>query len=187
MEKQSFDKIVAVAGKPGLYFVVGQRSNGLILQDVANPAKKFATSARQKVSVLADIAMFTEKEDVNLGQVFLAAKAAEEKGESLPNRKDEENAIKAGFEKVLPDYDKDRVYTSDMKKMFGWYHLLKGNFDFNNINMDSEEESVESKGKDTKSKKPGVKAKAPKNLNQKVKTKTGSTKQSKLSAPRKSS
>jgi hypothetical protein len=186
MENEDFDKIVAVAGKPGLYFVVGQRPNGLIIQDVTDKSKKIATSARQKVSVLSDIAMFTEKEDVKLGDVFLAAKALEDKGETLPAKNADNNAIKSGFEKVLPDYDKDRVYTSDMKKMFGWYHLLKGNFDFSNINKEEEEDSKDSKV-NAKSNKTKPKAKVPKNLNQKVKTKTGSTKISKASAPRKSS
>lgn len=186
MENQDFDKIVAVAGKPGLYFVVGQRPNGLIIQDVTDESKKIATSARQKVSVLSDIAMFTEKEDVKLGDIFLAAKALDDKGEELPAKGADNDAIKAGFEKVLPNYDKDRVYTSDMKKMFGWYHLLKGNFDFENINKVDEEDAKDSKStsKTTKAK---PKAKVPKNLNQKVKTKTGSTKISKASAPRKSS
>lgn len=187
MENQDFDKIVAVAGKPGLYFVIGQRANGLIIQDVSDANKKFATSARQKVSVLADIAMFTEEEDVKLGDVFLAAKAIEDKGDSLPSKKDADQLVKAGFEKVLPNYDKDRVYTSDMKKMFGWYHLLKDNFDFANINKPEENEEKTSSSEKKTTKKAAPKSKAPKNLNQKVKTKTGATKISKASTPRKSS
>ena len=141
MEDKTFDKIVAVAGSPGLYFVVGQRPNGLILEEVGNPAHKFATSARQKVSVLADITMFTEDDDTKLGDVFIAAKALTDKGEKLPSKKDDDKAVKAGFEKVLPKYDKDRVYTSDMKKMFGWFHILKDNFDFSLINKVEETEA----------------------------------------------
>jgi len=188
MEKMEFDKIVAVAGSPGLYYVIGQRPNGLILQEVGNPSRKFATGARQKVSVLADIAMFTEEEDVKLGDVFIAAKAIVDKGDTLPSKKDDEKLIKAGFEKVLPNYDKERVYTSDMKKMFGWFHTLNGNFDFSKINETPEEEEEGSKStekKTTKAKK--KKPVAPKNLNKKVQNKSGASKSSKITAPRKSS
>lgn len=186
----SFDKIVALAGSPGLYFVIGQRPNGLILQEVGNPSRKFATSARQRVSVLADIAMFTEDEDVNLGDIFLAAKALEDKGEQLPQKKDSDEALKTGFEKVLPKYDKERVYVSDMKKMFGWYHLLKGHFDLNKIKEakeETEKETTKASDKTTGANTKGKKPAAPKKVNQKVKTTTGATKITKASTPRKSS
>lgn len=188
MENKTFDKIVAVAGSPGLYFVVGQRPNGLILEELGNPSHKFATSARQKVSVLADVAMFTEEEDVKLGDILIAAKALEDKGETIPSKKDDESAIKKGFEKVLPTYDKDRVYTSDMKKMFGWYHILKDNFDFTKINEVEKEEADDDKATDVK--KTTAKKKTPvvpKNVNKKVQNKTGASKMSKISTPRKSS
>jgi hypothetical protein len=187
MEEMEFDKIVALAGSPGLYFVIGQRPNGLILQEVGNPSRKFATGARQKVSVLADIAMFTEEEDVKLGDVFIAAKALEEKGEKLPSKKDDEKSIKTAFGKVLPDYDKERVYISDMKKMFGWFHTLNGNFDFAQINAKAEEEADDSKSTEKKTTKAKAKPVAPKNLNKKVQNKSVASKSSKISAPRKSS
>lgn len=187
MEKMEFDKIVALAGAPGLYFVIGQRPNGLILEEVGNPSRKFATSARQKVSVLADIAMFTEDEDVKLGDVFLAAKALEEKGEKLPAKKDDEKNIIAAFGKVLPDYDKERVYISDMKKMFGWFHILNGNFDFSLINEQTDEEAEGAVSTEKKTKKVKAKPVAPKNLNKKVQNKSAASKSSKISAPRKSS
>ncbi len=183
-----FDKIVAVAGSPGLYFVIGQRPNGLILQEVGNPSRKFATSARQRVSVLSDITMFTEDEDIKLGDVFLATKAVEDGGGSIPQKKDNEKTIKEAFGKVVPNYDKERVYTSDMKKMFGWYHTLKGNFDFEKINAPEEEEKTDSKdSKKAPAAKKKTTPKAPKKVQSKVKTKTGATKQSKISTPRKSS
>jgi hypothetical protein len=188
MEDKTFDKIVSVAGSPGLYFVVGQRPNGLILEEVGNPTHKFASSARQKVSVLADIAMFTEDEDVKLGDILIAAKALEDKGETIPSKKDNEAALKAGFEKVLPTYDKERVYTSDMKKMFGWYHLLKDNFDFSKINEVKESEKTDDKTTDVKkttSKKKNTVV--PKKVNKKVQNKSGASKMSKISTPRKSS
>ena len=143
MENKTFDKIVALAGAPGLYFVVGQRPNGLILEEIGNPTRKFATSARQKVSVLADIAMFTEDEDVKLGEILLSAKKLEDNGTSIPNKKDAEENIIEVFGKVLTNYDKERVRVSDMKKLFSWYHILKGNFDFNLINKVDEENKEE--------------------------------------------
>ena len=185
MENKTFDKIVALAGAPGLYFVVGQRPNGLILEEIGNPTRKFATSARQKVSVLADIAMFTEDEDVKLGEILLSAKKLEDNGTSIPNKKDAEENIIEVFGKVLTNYDKERVRVSDMKKLFSWYHILKGNFDFNLINKVDEEnkEEIATDGKKTKV----SKSKAPKAIKQKVKAPSGPSKQSKISTPRKSS
>ncbi len=180
-----FDKIVAVSGMPGLYHVIGQRPNGLILEQLGNESKKFATSARQKVSVLADIAMFTEDEDVKLSKILQAAKALEEKGELIPDKKEDNPAVIKAFAKVLPGYSKEKVYISDMKKLFGWYHELKAYLDFDKLDEKTEEKSdiaeTTGKTKDAKIKKVSNTG------NTKVKTKTGVTKQSKNSVPRKSS
>lgn len=185
MENKAFDKIVALAGSPGLYFVIGQRPNGLILEEIGNPSRKFATSPRQKVSVLADIAMFTDDEDVKLGEIFISAKALTEKGTDIPTKKDDDATIAAAFEKVLPNYDKERVSSADMKKMFGWFHILNGNFDFAEINKveETEKEDVNADKKATTVKKKT----APKATKQKVKAPSGPPKQSKISTPRKTS
>ncbi len=180
-----FEKIVAVAGMPGLYHVIGQRPNGLVLEQIGNASKKFATSARQKVSVLSDIAMFTDGEDVKLAEILLSAEALTKKGTTLPGKKDDDKAIIEAFGKVLPNYDKERVYVSDMKKMFGWFHELNGNIDFE-ILKEKKEDTETKDSKETKTKETKAKKVAPKSV-AKVKTKTGVTKQSKSAVPRKSS
>jgi len=185
-----FEKIVSVSGMPGLYQVIGQRANGLILEEIGNSAKKFATSARQKVSVLSDIAMFTDEDDVKLSEILLSTAALDKKGDEIPTKKDDDKKIMEAFEKVLPKYDKERVYTSDMKKLFGWYHILKGTFDFATLKQsdkEKEEASSDTKDKVAKTAKDGKPKKVASKAVAKTKTKTGSSKISKSSMPRKTS
>lgn len=132
--------IVSVTGMPGLHKIIGQNKNGLVLESLAD-GKKFSTNIRQRVSILADISMFEEEGEVKLAQVIKSIKALEDGGETIPTAKVETDEARAFMAKVLPNYDRERVYPSDMKKLFGWYHLVKADLDF--ASLDKTEEATE--------------------------------------------
>jgi len=132
--------IVAISGIGGLHQVIGRNKSGLIVETIDGSKKRFGTTLQQKISVLADIAIFTSGEDVRLNQVFRNIEAAEAEGLSLPDAKADNEALKAFMGKVLPEFDRERVYVSDIRKIAGWYSLLKGKVDF------QKEESEEQTG-----------------------------------------
>ncbi len=174
--------VVSVTGMPGLHKVIGQNKSGLILESLTDN-KKFATNARQRVSVLADISMFTDEGEVRLAEVLLKVKKLEDDGTSIPTSKSDNDETKAFMSKVLPDYDREKVYPNDMKKLFVWYHMLKGSLDFDSLNkVEATEEATEgkevSKAKSTdKPKVTAVKTKTP--------TKTAAGVKVKATTPRK--
>ena len=159
--------VVSVTGMPGLHKIIGRNKNGLILESLSDK-KKFSTTPRQRISILSDIAMFTDEGEVRLAQVLVNLKSLDEAGESLPSSKADNGEVAAFMAKVLPTYDRERVYVSDMKHLFTWYSSLKNSdLDFANIlNEITEEEgnsetSADSTAKtDTKVKKSSA---APKN------------------------
>ncbi len=121
--------IVSVTGMPGLHKIIGQNKTGLVLESLTD-GKKFASTIRHRVSILADIAIYTEEGEAKLAQVFQSIQALEEGGKSAPDQKADGDTLRAYMAQVLPDYDRERVYPSDMKKLFVWYHTLKGKMDF---------------------------------------------------------
>lgn len=133
--------VVSVTGMPGLHKVIGQNKSGLILESLTDN-KKFATNARQRVSVLADISMFTEEGEVRLAEVLLTLKKLEDAGTAIPTSKADNDEARAFMTQVLPDYDREKVYPSDMKKLFVWYNMLKGSLDFDSLNKTEETEEV---------------------------------------------
>lgn len=114
--------IIAISGMPGLYKVAGQMKNGIIVESVQD-GKKFPAYASHKVSALEDISIYGESEDVPLGEVFGRIFDLEEGKESVSHKEGSET-LKAKLEEAFPEYDKDRVYASDIKKLFQWYNLL---------------------------------------------------------------
>jgi len=124
-------KILSVTGKPGLYRMVGEAKNNLIIESLID-GKKIPSFAHDRVSSLKEISIYTEGEDIPLVKVFQKIFETNE-GKPVANPKKSSNDdIKALFESILPDYDKDAVYVSDMKKVFSWYNLLleKGLMEF---------------------------------------------------------
>jgi hypothetical protein len=175
--------VVSVTGMPGLHKILGRNKSGLILESLTD-GKRFGTNPRQRISVLSDIAMFTEEEEVKLAVVLMSIKALEDKGKSVPTSKSDNDEVKAFMAQVLPNYDRERVYTSDMKKLFVWYGMLKGtDLDWSNLDKETEaEESADTdapKATETKAKKATA---APKNTAVK-KTATGA--KTKTTTPRK--
>ena len=106
--------ILAIGGKPGLYRFIAQAKNGIIVESLTDK-KRIPAYASDKVSALEDIAIFTDSEEVNLADVFKKIFEKENGGKAI-NHKSSGEELKAYFEEILPDFDRDRVYTSDIKK-----------------------------------------------------------------------
>jgi hypothetical protein len=116
-------QILSITGRPGLFKIVGQGKNVIFVEDLTS-GKRFPAHMREKIVSLGDIAMYTDSGDTPLGEIYerLYAKIGGEKVDvkSLIENK----GLAAKFEEIVPDYDKNRVYTSDLKKFFTWYNIL---------------------------------------------------------------
>lgn len=132
--------IVAISGMPGLYHVIGQRKNGLIVEALDGSGKKIPTSANTKVSILSDIAMFTMEGEERLAKVFLTIHEKTAEGLTVPDKKASDDTFPQFLGKVLPNYDNERIYLSDMKKLANWYNILKDKLDFEALKKSSTEE-----------------------------------------------
>ena len=117
-------EILSVTGKPGLYKLVSQGNNMLVVESLID-GKRIPTYARDKVISLGDISMFTNADDVSLAEVFENLKKREN-GAVCPvdAKKSDTKQLFAFFEEVLPDFDRDRVYPTDIKKVILWYNIL---------------------------------------------------------------
>ncbi|MFT4522833.1 MAG: hypothetical protein ACI8ZN_001785 [Bacteroidia bacterium] len=149
--------IVSISGKPGLNQIIGKRPNGLIVETIDDQKKRFSTSLNQKVSILEDISIYTTEGDVRLAEVFVNLHKQVADGLSLVTKKDDNKAIRAFFTKVLPTFDVDRVYTSDIVKVATWYELLKSHIDFSKLPEEAsteDGESTDDKAVKTKTAKP---------------------------------
>ncbi|MCX2678556.1 DUF5606 domain-containing protein [Galbibacter sp. EGI 63066] len=135
------DKILAISGKPGLYELKAQTRTGFVAESLLD-GKKLSVSLRNNVSLLSEIAIYTLTEEVPLKEVFNKIKEKENGGKTKVNHKDEKIKLEEYFFEILPDYDEDKVYASDIKKVIQWYNLLhdKGITDF-----DDEVEEEETK------------------------------------------
>ncbi len=114
--------IIAIAGKPGLYKVISRSKSGLVVESLADK-KKMPALATHKISALEDISIYTYTEDVRLNEVMDKIYAFT-KGGACIDPKSDGSALFSYFEQILPDFDKDRVYPSDLKKLFSWYTLV---------------------------------------------------------------
>ena len=119
--------ILAISGKPGLYKLISQGKNMLIVESVAD-RKRMPIYASDKVISLGDIAMYTDADEVPLSVVLEAVKTKEEGKEvSLDYKKASAEELGEFMAAVLPNYDRDRVHLSDIKKLIQWYNLLVSN------------------------------------------------------------
>ena len=114
--------ILAISGQPGLYKFIAQSMRGVIVESLID-GKRMNASATSRVSALTEISMFTEGEDIALADVFTNIWNYTEGKEAI-SHKESADKIQAEFAKVLPEYDRDRVHVSDMKKCFAWYNIL---------------------------------------------------------------
>lgn len=117
-------EILAISGQPGLYKYVAQSTRGVIVESLID-GKRMNAASNSKVSALTEISIFTEGEDIALAEVFSKI-YGHTGGKEAISHKESPEAIKAYFAEVLPEYDRDRVHVSDMKKVFSWFNILVG-------------------------------------------------------------
>ncbi len=132
-------EILSISGKPGLQKLISNSSNAIIVESLTD-GKRFPAYSNSKIIALEDISIYTEKEDIPLKEVFKRIYTKEEGKKTLSHKEANEKII-AYFNEIVPEYDKDRVYTSDMKKIIQWYNLLT---DKGILNFSEEEEKKES-------------------------------------------
>lgn len=136
----SIQKILAISGKPGLYELKIQTRTGFVAESLLD-GKKITVGMRSNVSLLSEIAVYTYSEEVRLSEVFKAITTKENDGPAISHKEDDVT-LRAYFSEILPEFDEDRVYTSDIKKVINWYNILqpKG---FVSVEALSKEESKE--------------------------------------------
>ena len=131
------DKILSISGKPGLYKVVAQTRGGFVAESLIDK-KKVSVNMQSNVSVLSEIAIYTLKEELPLSEVFKKIKDKEKGNPTSVSHKDSKEVLEEYFFEVLPDYDEDRVYASDIKKVIQWFNLLQSQHLLSFLDDDSE-------------------------------------------------
>ena len=142
--------ILSIAGKPGLYKLISSGKNMLIVETVDAAKKRIPAYGQDKVISLADIAMYTDAEEVPLSKVLESVKNKENGAvASIDYKKVSANELHAYFAEILPNYDRDRVHASDIKKLLSWYNILVSNgiTDFVEQNAVATEELAAEEGK----------------------------------------
>jgi hypothetical protein len=130
--------IMSISGQSGLYKFIAQGRNGVIVEGLIDKKRQNA-SATSRISALEDIAVYTEDKEVPLAEVFRII-FTKENGEQVKLVKNTDDQVKKYFAEILPDFDRDRVYVSDMKKVIAWYNLLQGQ---NMVDLEVEEKKEE--------------------------------------------
>lgn len=120
----NLEKILAISGKPGLYALKIQTRTGFVAESLVD-GKKITVGLRSNVSLLSEISMYTYTEEKPLAEVMRNIAKKENNGPT-PAFKDDKALLSAYFLEVLPDYDQERVYASDIKKVINWYNILQG-------------------------------------------------------------
>lgn len=114
--------ILAISGQPGLYRYVAQSTRGVIVESLLD-GRRINASASSKVSALTEISMYTEGDDIPLAEVFTRI-YAHTGGKEAVSHKETPEKLKTAFAEVLPEYDRERVHVSDIKKCFAWFNTL---------------------------------------------------------------
>lgn len=115
-------EILSISKLPGLYKMNATRGNGIIVTMLGDTKKKFISSRSHLFTPLENITIYTETDSVELAKVFEAIKANEK---AIPEKKADDQAIREFFELVLPNYDKEKVYLNDIRKIIKWYAVLE--------------------------------------------------------------
>ena len=117
--------ILAISGKPGLYKLVTRGKNNLIVEALDATHRRMPAFASERITSLNDIAMFTESDDIPLTDVLENMKKLEDgKKAAVDPKKASTKELQDYFTKVLPEWDRDRVHVSDIKKLISWYNIL---------------------------------------------------------------
>lgn len=174
----TFDKLVAVSGKPGLFHLVANRDNGLLLQEIQTTRTQFYSIRQHQFTPLASIGIYTDDDSVELKEVF---RRMRDSSENAPFEDINSVAsVTTYFEKILPEYDRDKVKVNDMRKVIKWFGYLKSKDMLSLIEVaspthDKSEESAttdEKKEVDIEDKTPKVKVKATEKAKQEAKEAT---------------
>lgn len=131
-------EILSISGKSGLFVLVSRSKSGVIVESISDK-KRFPAFGTDRISSLEEISMFTYEKDVPLKDVFKSIFDKENGGLAIDPKSDPK-LLKQYMEEILPDYDSERVYVSDMKKLFTWYNLLSQN---NLLDFSTTEENIE--------------------------------------------
>jgi hypothetical protein len=119
----NLEKILAIAGKPGLFELKLQTRSGFLAESILD-GKKITVGLRSNVSLLSEICMYTYSEEKPLVEIMRAIAIKENEGPTISNKEDNSKLVNY-FKEILPDYDEDRVYVSDIKKLLNWYNILQ--------------------------------------------------------------
>jgi hypothetical protein len=136
---------ISITGQPGLYKIVAQSKNGIIVEGLSDK-KRVNVYASTKVSTLSDISMFTTGDDKPINEIITSI-FDKEKGGPAVDAKADDKTVEAYFAQVLPDYDKERVYVSNMRKLFSWYNTLQST---GNLKTEEENKDAHDKAKNIK-------------------------------------
>lgn len=118
----NLNEIISITGRPGLFKVVAQGKNSVIVESIVDK-KRIAAHASDRISTIGDISIYTTDEDVKLIKVFEKFNDKYE-GKSGPSHKEELSKLEELLGEILPNYDRERVYKSDLRKIFQWYNIL---------------------------------------------------------------
>ena len=140
----SLEKVLSISGKPGLFLLKSQTRNGFLAESLLD-GKTINVSGRHSVSLLSEIAIYTLTAEVPLREVFQKIAKKEDGKESVSHKVSKEELEKY-FLDILPDYDEERVYPSDIKKVIQWYNMLLKN---NLTDFSEPEKKVEGETKET--------------------------------------
>lgn len=120
----NLEKILAISGKPGLYALKVQTRTGFVAESLID-GKKITVSLKSNVSLLSEISIYTYEGEKPLSEIMQLIALKEDKGAAISHKEDNATLI-AYFKEVLPQYDEERVYPSDIKKVLNWYNMLQG-------------------------------------------------------------
>lgn len=138
----NLEGILSIGGKPGLHKMVAQSRGGIIVESLSDK-KRFPVSQTSNVSALKDIAIYTYEEEVPLVEVYHKIAVKENDGPCI-DHKSSSAELSSYLEEILPEFDKERVYNSDLKKLFQWYNILQSE-GLIDQEIETQEEGVESK------------------------------------------
>lgn len=162
--------IISITGRPGLYRVIAQGKNSIIVESLTD-GKRFPAYATDRISALDDISIYTYDKDVPLKDVFTSI-LKKEKGQATISHKEDISVLQKYMTDILPDYDQERVYASDIKKLFQWFNML---LESEIIKLEVKEEKAPKEEKEKPAKK-APKETAPKKVAAKKEESTGEPK-----------
>lgn len=120
--------ILSISGKPGLHKLISQGKNMLIVESITPEKKRFPAYGHEKIIALSDIAMYTDQEEVSLRDVLASIKEKENGAvTSIDPKKASSDELRSYLAEVLPNFDRERVYVTDIKKLITWYNILVSN------------------------------------------------------------